>query len=1115
MGVQILLGGAGSGKTTFLMNEVIAQSQAHPEQRFFYLVPEQYTAEIEDALIRKHPSHGLLNIEVLSMTRLAYRIFGECGAPEGVVLDDNGKNMLLTRVARENAERLPVLGAILRRPGYIAEMKSVLSEWTEYRVTPEELSKFCEEEKSFLGKKVSDLVTIYEAFESAMAGRFYMAEELLLQLIPKMQESALIKGAVVVLDGYTGFTPTQRPLIGELIRRADKVYAAVTADKDADIFHKAGEDDMFALSKGMVRDLMAAAKDAEAKVFPLQIFEDDRRHEGREDLKFLTEHFHKKGEAVFAGDVGGLTLLKATSPEAECRGVAEEIRRLVRTKKCRYKDIAVIMSDAAALGAPLQRAFDIYSIPGFFDTKRSILKNPACELVRSLLNMADRGYDRESIMRFLRSGLLTQEGVTLFHVDEFENYILAHGIRHYGAFLEPFTKTLPGEDAEMLSRVNGVRDMFVHHTEAFRNVFKKPKKTAGDMTEAVKTFLETFALSDRLKKMSEDFQAAGNHLLAMEFDQVYDSLMDALTKVETLLGDEVMTTGDYRELLEAAFSEAALGLIPQERDMVLAGDLMRTRLSDVKYLFVMGADDTALPGEVRKNGLLSERDREKMKRRGITLSPGAREKAYIQLFYLYQQLSKAEEKIVISYSALGADGKVRRPAALCTGIRRMFPNVREEIPEMAPLGEREFVPKTGMEAFLKVLQASEQEGKALPEDAGELYAALKKAPGFVTQLEEIRKKKRLIRPVRIESVTAEKLYGDISSCGVTRLERYSVCAFAHFMRYGIEARPRAEYGFHPADWGNMAHKVLEIYSDKVRLSGKTFGSLSREEQAALAERALEESLKVYDNTAIYESKRSFHQVERLQDMLKRNIAVLTQQVAAGCFEPAGFEVPFQGGKIDRVDLAKTPEGLFTKVIDYKTGRKTFALPEIYGGISLQLPLYLAEALRAAEKAYPGEIVRPAGLFYYHIDDPIIRVTNADADVEKEILKRLRPDGLFVKDDPVPELFDRNLGSSSLVISGGRKTDGSLSKRSRCLPEKDMAVMPVYATKLAKKIRKDILDGEIAAYPYELDGNTPCTYCPYKPVCRFDMRLPGYQYRRIENDTDAGIIKKMKEAIDER
>ena len=79
----------------------------------------------------------------------------------------------------------------------------------------------------------------------------------------------------------------------------------------------------------------------------------------------------------------------------------------------------------------------------------------------------------------------------------------------------------------------------------------------------------------------------------------------------------------------------------------------------------------------------------------------------------------------------------------------------------------------------------------------------------------------------------------------------------------------------------------------------------------------------------------------------------------------------------------------------------------------------------------------------------------------------------------------------------------------------MAVMPVYATKLAKKIRKDILDGEIAARPYELDGNTPCTYCPYKPVCRFDMRLPGYQYRRIENDTDAGIIEKMKEAIDER
>lgn len=87
MSLQFIAGGSGSGKTRYLYEKVIKESEEHPDIQYLFIVPEQYTMQTQKELVRLHPRHGLLNIDVLSFKRLAYRVFEDLGVQLPQVLD--------------------------------------------------------------------------------------------------------------------------------------------------------------------------------------------------------------------------------------------------------------------------------------------------------------------------------------------------------------------------------------------------------------------------------------------------------------------------------------------------------------------------------------------------------------------------------------------------------------------------------------------------------------------------------------------------------------------------------------------------------------------------------------------------------------------------------------------------------------------------------------------------------------------------------------------------------------------------------------------------------------------------------------------------------------------
>ena len=432
MALKFVFGNSGAGKSYALYQEVIRSSKKNPDQKFLVLVPEQFTMQTQKELVRLHPDGGILNIDVLSFQRLAYRVFSETGTQTGKVLEETGKNLVLRKIAQQHKEELSVLGGNLNKMGYISEIKSLISEMTQYAVSEEELARLISKstDKPHLYHKLHDVQTLYQAFHEYLEEKYITAEELLEVLCRVADKSELIRESVIVLDGFTGFTPIQNLLMQKLMLYAKQVIVTVTIDEREDPYRMEGEHQLFYLSKKTVCTLMRLAAEAQVKVKaeqPVVIrMSPQSRFQKGSALFWLEQNLFRLRQRPFQGKQEEIHLHVLRNPEEETIRAASQIRRLVREKGFHYRDFAVITGDMEAYSPALERIFPAYGIPCFLDNKRSVLKNPFVEFIRSLLEIADQDFSYESVMRCLRSGLF---GMEPEEADILENYILALGIR--------------------------------------------------------------------------------------------------------------------------------------------------------------------------------------------------------------------------------------------------------------------------------------------------------------------------------------------------------------------------------------------------------------------------------------------------------------------------------------------------------------------------------------------------------------------------------------------------------------------------------------------------------------------------------------------------------------
>lgn len=1108
MSLQFIFGNSGAGKSQYLYEWVIQESMQHPECNYLVLVPEQFTMQTQKELCERHPRGGIMNIDVLSFIRLSHRVFEEVGAQTRRVLDDEGKNLILRKIAGNCEGELRVLKGNLKKQGYISEVKSVISEFTQYGIGFEELDTFMEtlEPESYLYYKLADIRRVYEGFEQYLSDQYVTKEELLEVLSENVSRSGLLKDSVVVLDGFTGFTPVQNQLLGELMKVCQKIIVTVEMDEREDPFIYRHPYQLFALSKEMTSSLAKIAGDRRIVLDePVYLYQKPAwRFAGNEEMAFLETSLFRYGNVKYEKEPRNISIHAVRNPREETEYVASEIHRLVREEGCRYRDIAVIAGDMDTYAVPMEKACDAYGIPVFLDHKKSILLNAFVEYLRSLLAMVQEQFRYESVFRFLRTGL---SGFTDDEVDHLENYCLSLGLGGYKKWQGVWARRNQSTDEEELALLNGLRVRFVEKVDALVYILRKRRKTVKDVTVAVYEFLVREEMQEKIQRLSEKFLEEGELALAKEYAQVYRIVIELFDKFVELLGEESISLKEYCELLDAGLEEAKVGVIPPSMDQVVVGDVERTRLNHLKVLFFIGANDVFLPGNLGKGGLLSERDRECFAGQKLALSPGAKEKAYVQKFYLYLNLTKPSEKLYLTYSKVSADGKALRPAYLIQDVRRMYPQIKVIDEDRRTLKEQELTREKG--AFV-LAGGLRDRARGLGEEWKELYAwYLREAQGKVTV-------QRILDAAFYRKETsrlsdAESLYGELDRVSVTRLEQFASCAYEHFLTYGLKLSERELYQFEAMDLGNIAHESMERFSRKVDENRMEWTNLSDELRAQLIEESVEESILDYGNTVLYSSARNEYLITRIKRLLKRSVWALTKQMEQGDFRPSGYEMKFGSGKIDRIDTCEDEDRVYVKVTDYKTGMKSFDITAFYHGLQLQLPVYLNAALELEGRKRKKTVI-PAGVFYYRMHDPIVEKEKDVSAVEEKILKELKLDGLVNADETVLSHLQHDVNGTSSLFPFGRNKDGSLSKLSKALSPEEFMLFLEYTKKKEQELKARMAAGDTEASPYELGGQSACDYCAYRAVCGFDERITGCEKHRLEKYSRTEVMEKIRESL---
>lgn len=1106
MPLKFVFGPSGSGKSSYLYQHVIQESMKYPERNYIVLVPEQFTMQTQKDLVMMHERKGIMNIDVLSFARLAYRVFEETGGGGLPVLDDEGKNLILRKIAGDYESELKMLGGHMKKQGYISEVKSVISEFTQYDIGEDEIERVMESagESSRLYYKLADIRLLYRGFTDYLREKYITKEELLDVLSCEVEKSERLKNSTVVLDGFTGFTPVQDRLLGELMRHCREVIVTVTMDRRGNPYVYEHPYQLFALSKQMVTSLLQIAKQNKIPVEePVELYDHvPWRFKEQEALAFLEKHLFRYGAGAYEKEQEQVKLHLAKNPREEAYAVAEQVRRMMREDRYRLRDIGVIVSDMDVYADHLKQAFIKYDIPFFMDHKRSILLNSFVEYIRSVLHMAEQSFSYESVFRFLRTNLA---GFTYEEIDELENYVIGLGIKGYKHWQEKWTRKLRGMAQEDLDKMNHYRRQLVEKVDGLIYVLRQRRKTVADITRAIYEFMVQENLQVRLAEQEELFKAKGELALAREYAQIYRIVIELFDKFVELLGDEQVSLSEYCKLLDAGLEEARVGVIPPEVDQVVIGDMQRTRLKDIKALLFAGANDVYLPGALLRTGLLSELDREKFAREKLTLSAGGKEKAYVQKFYLYLNLTKPSEKLDIYYSKVLADGKSVRPSYLIQELQKLFPKLKVRDEERY-LKEQELTENIGFDRMIRefVQKRHETDGAWC-----ELYNWYKKNPKWQEKVERFLEAGYYRKPLdALTEEAAKRLYGEEFETSITRMERFAVCAFSHFLTYGLGLREREEYDFQAADLGNVCHRALERFSYKVEREAGDWLKLTEEKRKQYVEESVEEAIADYGNSILYSSSRNAYLIVRMKRMLEKTVWALTKQLAAGDFKPAAYELRFANGKIDRVDTCEDGDCVYVKVIDYKTGSKSFDVTALYHGLQLQLMVYMDAALQMEQKKHPEKEILPAGVFYYRIQDPLIDRPK-EGEEQESILKELKPDGMISLEKEVLEHLDHCMVGESSVIPVKYNKNGSLSKSSKAASAQDFYLMMKYAVNKVEEIRQKILSGDVKVNPYRRGTETSCDYCSYRQICGFDTKMEGYRYREIEAMSVDKVIQAMK------
>lgn len=1150
LGLRFIFGRAGTGKTHYILNSVKEEASLNPlGLPVFLLVPEQATFQTEYGLSAKIGLGGSIRAQVLSFRRLAHRIFLETGGSARIPIGELGKRMVLRELLERQKSNLRIFGKSAGRPGFADCLARSIGEMKTYLVTPDALTKASltlTGNYGLLQDKLSDLALLYSELENYLAPRYTDPDDYLKLLAERVLDAPSCKNAEFWIDGFNGFTPQELAVIEKLLLTAKNVNVALCLDYPCP---ESGftEEDLFYPTWDTFRELTRIAEKTRSSIHePVNLnCERPYRFQNYPEIGHLEQNYYRYPVHLFNGEHQNIVLAAGTNRRAEVEACARKIIRLAMDEGYRWRDTAVVLRDLDSYYEIISEVFRDFDIPFFIDRKRPVMHHPLVELIRSAVETVMKGWTYEPVFRYLKTDLtpITREKVFLL-----ENYVLAHGIRG-SKWTDGFDWTYRrrytlNEEAEIsdreeteLNEVNEAR----REAAAQLAGFDRKIRDSRDVREMARALFELLEDLGVVAKIDDWRLAAENNAQldkAREHAQIWSGVVNLLDEVVEALGDEELTLREFAGILDAGFESMALGLIPPGFDQVIVASLDRSRNPEVKAVFLLGVSEGVLPAKITDDGIFNDREREGLNSLGLNLSPDSRQRAFNEQFLVYTALTRASDKLWVSYPMADDEGRAVPPSPVTVRIKELFPDLRETIFQVEPVtGDEndslEFLVRPGRALIYLTGRLREAKaGRTLDPVWQDVYnwflqEGRRQTAGTVLQSIFYDNDEKPLTPK-----TSRSLHGSPLKASVSRIERFMACPFAYFSSYGLRLKERPVFRLAAPDMGEFFHAALKSFADELHKSGADWGSLSSKDCIELTGKIVEELAPQLQSEILLSTARYRYLTGKLKRNVSRAVIVLGEHARRSDFRPVGLELSFGpdgqlpalvidlpdgeslclAGRIDRLDIAKTDTGTYLRVIDYKSSDNRLKPEDIYYGLKLQLLAYLHVTLLAYASSL-GRSVKPGGILYFTVKEPIVNTNGplSKEEADRAVLAELKMRGLILADPQVFKTMDRHIQTGySELFSVGLKNDGSFYRSSPVIEETQFEILRSHLEMLLKRAGKRILDGDVAISPYRRKKSSACQFCTFKPVCKFDTLLAGNTHRVLPAVPRAEVWDLMRE-----
>lgn len=1156
MSLRIIRGSADKARSKFVLNEIRDKLKRNPFGKpIFYIVPEQMTFQQEYHLFGD-VVRGSSRAQVMSFSRLAWRVMQESGGSTRQFISSTGTQMMLRKVIEQKTDGFHVFQKASDKYGFLKELDGMITEFKRHRVTPDMLKEQIDyaEENIALKNKLEDLHYIYDALAHLFADKYLDGEDQLEMLIEKIVETSLFNGAEILIDGFHRFTPKELAVISELMKVTNRVSVNLTinhASDDSEI----DELDLFYQTKRTYNQLKELANEHHILIEEDEVLTDKHsRFASVPHLLHMEKYFDDRPAPALTGvHDNPVRVMEAVHPRAELEGVIQEILRLTREEDYRYRDIVIYLRDAENYHDLIATLFRDYDIPVFFDEKKTMLNHPFIEFIRSLFDVVASNWRYDAMFRLLKTGLIpkTDEKYPLDRnaIDELENYVLEYGIRSKSMWLDQkpwYFQRFKGFDTQVQTdaeknqeiKMNAWRKQVTDALKDFDALINR-EDTVKHYCEVLFELFEALDIPSQLEENRRYYDETDQVEKAREEEQVWQSIIQTLDEAVEMIGEEVMSFRMFQETLEAGMEALEFSHVPPTMDHVIVGSIDHSRIDNKKCSFLLGVNEGLWPMKPPIDGIINEQEREYLYRFGMELAASNRRVLLDDHFYMYLAFTTATEYVWVSYPISDSEGNGRLPAQIIQRLYEFFPDMEAPVllsePDELNEASRFITTPEKTRAPLTVQLSRQLRGYPMQDIWLDVLAwYMKNETKDETAYKVLQSLFYENKPSNLSNETVKQLYPKEKpvSMSVSRLERLNSCKYQHFAKHNLALENRRTYKLEAPDIGQLFHEAIKIITEWIQVERNDFKGLTKEDAKQYANRSIEHLAPIMQHQILTSSNRYKYLQRKLSSIIARTTYILSEQARLSGFSPVGMELAFgmKGGldplkielpngfelhlrgQIDRVDQAREGEQLYLRIIDYKSSNQDLSLQKVYYGLSLQMLAYLQVVLARAEE-WLGLAAEPAGVLYFHIHNAMLTEKSllSDEKITDALFKKYKMNGLVMADEQVARLMDTSLETGrSDIVPIGLKKNGELRSDSNAASLATFQLLEDYLEQLLVDAGLNMTSGQIMLDPYEYKQRTACIFCDFKSVCQFDPTLEENDFRRLKAMKDDEVLDKMQE-----